>query len=143
MFLENVEEFCDWGPIDEHGQPIKAERGRTFKSFIAALSTGLPADHPDMPEILQSIGEFVPVESLVRGLGYNVEWRERIAANAGAPTIRKHLYLVARSDGCRLFGLSRCATRSRQRSSSLGAPQRSASTGAIWARRSSGTSQWH
>jgi DNA (cytosine-5)-methyltransferase 1 len=99
MFLENVEEFCDWGPIDEGGQPIKAERGRTFRSFIAALSTGLPADHPDMSEILQSIGEFVPVESLVRGLGYNVEWRERIAANAGAPTIRKRLYLVARSDG--------------------------------------------
>jgi len=99
MFLENVEEFCDWGPIDEDGQPIKAERGRTFKAFIAALSTGLPADHPDMPEILQSIGEYVPVESLVRGLGYNVEWRERIAANAGTPTIRKRLYLVARSDG--------------------------------------------
>ncbi|RON52894.1 multidrug DMT transporter [Pseudomonas frederiksbergensis] len=99
MFLENVEEFCDWGPIDEEGQPIKAERGRTFKSFIAALSTGLAADHPDMPEILESIGEFVPAEALVRGLGYNVEWRERIAANAGAPTIRKRLYLVARSDG--------------------------------------------
>jgi DNA (cytosine-5)-methyltransferase 1 len=99
MFLENVEEFCDWGPIDEDGQPIKAERGRTFKAFIAALSTGLAADHPDMPEILQSIGEYVPAESLVRGLGYNVEWRERIAANAGTPTIRKRLYLVARSDG--------------------------------------------
>jgi DNA (cytosine-5)-methyltransferase 1 len=99
MFLENVEEFCDWGPIDEDGQPIKAERGRTFKAFIAALSTGLAADHPDMPEILRSIGEYVPAESLVRGLGYNVEWRERIAANAGTPTIRKRLYLVARSDG--------------------------------------------
>ncbi len=99
MFLENVEEFCDWGPIDEEGQPIKAERGRTFKSFIAAISVGLPADHPDMPEIMQAIGEFVPMEALVRGLGYNVEWRERIAANAGTPTIRKRLYLVARSDG--------------------------------------------
>lgn len=99
MFLENVEEFCDWGPIDEDGQPIKAERGRTFRSFIAALSTGLPADHPDMPEILEAIGEFVPKEDLVRGLGYKVEWRERIAANASAPTIRKRLYLVARSDG--------------------------------------------
>ena len=99
LFLENVEEFCDWGPIDEEGQPIKAEKGRTFRSFIAALSTGLAADHPDMPEILDSIGDFVPVVDLVRGLGYNVEWRERIAANAGAPTIRKRLYLVARSDG--------------------------------------------
>ncbi|MHC8366261.1 DNA cytosine methyltransferase [Pseudomonas sp. ZT5P21] len=99
LFLENVEEFCDWGPIDEDGQPIKAERGRTFKAFIAAISTGLPADHPDMPEIMHAIGEFVPMEALVRGLGYNVEWRERIAANAGTPTIRKRLYLVARSDG--------------------------------------------
>ena len=99
LFLENVEEFCDWGPIDDDGYPIKAEKGRTFRSFIAALSTGLAADHPDMAEIQESIGEFVPLASLVRGLGYNVEWRERIAANAGAPTIRKRLYLVARSDG--------------------------------------------
>ncbi|RON39554.1 DNA cytosine methyltransferase [Pseudomonas brassicacearum] len=99
LFLENVEEFCDWGPIDDEGQPIKAERGRTFRAFISAISTGLAADHPDMPEIMQAIGEFVPMEALVRGLGYNVEWRERIAANAGTPTIRKRLYLVARSDG--------------------------------------------
>jgi DNA (cytosine-5)-methyltransferase 1 len=99
LFLENVEEFCDWGPINDEGQPIKAERGRTFKAFIAAISTGLPADHPDMPEIMHAIGEFVPMEALVRGLGYNVEWRERIAANAGTPTIRKRLYLVARRDG--------------------------------------------
>lgn len=99
LFLENVEEFCDWGPIDQEGQPIKADRGRTFRAFIAAISTGLPADHPDMPEIMEAIGEFVPMEALVRGLGYNAEWRERIAANAGAPTIRKRLYLVARSDG--------------------------------------------
>lgn len=49
----------------------------------SAISTGLAADHPDMPEIMQAIGEFVPMETLVRGLGYNVEWRERIAANAG------------------------------------------------------------
>ncbi|MCQ9423428.1 DNA cytosine methyltransferase [Pseudomonas sp. LJDD11] len=99
MFLENVEEFCKWGPVDDDGQPIKAEEGRTFRAFISALSTGLLADHPDMPEILASIGGFVPVAALVRGLGYKVEWRERIAANAGAPTIRKRLYLVARNDG--------------------------------------------
>lgn len=103
LFLENVEEFCDWGPIDEEGKPIKAEKGRTFRSFIAALSTGLAADHPDMPEVLNSIGNFVPVTDLVRGLGYNVEWRERIAANAGAPTIRKRLYLVARCDGKEIY----------------------------------------
>ncbi|GFM89392.1 DNA methyltransferase [Pseudomonas cichorii] len=99
LFLENVEEFCKWGPVDDAGQPIKAEEGRTFRAFVAALSTGLPEDHPDMPEILASIGEFVPVAALVRGLGYNVEWQERIAANANAPTIRKRLYMIARNDG--------------------------------------------
>ncbi|MEE4668222.1 DNA cytosine methyltransferase [Pseudomonas alliivorans] len=99
LFLENVEEFCDWGPVGDDGQPIKSEKGRTFRAFVSALSTGLPADHPDMLEIMESIGEFVPMASLVRGLGYNVDWRERIAANANAPTIRKRLYLVARSDG--------------------------------------------
>ena len=99
LFLENVEEFCKWGPVDDEGYPIKSEEGRTFRAFIAALSTGLPADHPDMQEIQDSIGDFVPLAALVRGLGYNVEWSERIAASAGAPTIRKRLYLVARSDG--------------------------------------------
>jgi len=37
--------------------------------------------------------------ALVRGPGYNVEWRERIAANSSAHTIRKRLHLVAHSDG--------------------------------------------
>ncbi|MBX8528502.1 DNA cytosine methyltransferase [Pseudomonas cichorii] len=99
MHLENVEEFCDWGPVDDEGQPIKAERGRTFRAFISAMSSGLAENHPDMPEIMAAIGEFVPVEALVRGLGYTVDWRERVAANAGAPTIRKRLYLIARRDG--------------------------------------------
>lgn len=85
--------------MDDNDLPIKAERDRTFNAFIAAISTGLPADHPDMPEIIAAIGEFVPVEALVRGMGYNAEWKERIAANAGAPTIRKRLYLIARRDG--------------------------------------------
>ncbi|MCS3467141.1 DNA (cytosine-5)-methyltransferase 1 [Pseudomonas sp. JUb42] len=99
IFLENVEEFADWGPLDDNGKPIKAERGRTFRAFVAALGKGLPADHPDMPEILAEIGEHVPVEALVRGLGYDLEHRVRVASNAGAPTIRKRLYVVARRDG--------------------------------------------
>ncbi|QIE86959.1 DNA cytosine methyltransferase [Pseudomonas nitroreducens] len=99
FLLENVEEFQKWGPLDEHGQPIKAEEGRTFKAFIACLTTGLPADHPDMPEIMAAIGLWVPQSALVRGLGCNVEWRERRASNAGAPTIRKRLFMIGRTDG--------------------------------------------
>ncbi|WP_221238751.1 DNA cytosine methyltransferase [Xanthomonas euroxanthea] len=99
IFWENVEEFCDWGPLDGQHQPIKAERGRTFKAFISVLGTGLSADHPDMAEILREIGQHVPLDALVRGLGYKVDWRELVAANHGVPTIRKRLYGVARCDG--------------------------------------------
>lgn len=99
FLLENVEEFQKWGPLDEHGQPIKAEEGRTFKAFVACLTTGLPADHPDMPEIMAAIGLWVPKSALVRGLGCDVEWRERRASNAGAPTIRKRLFMIGRTDG--------------------------------------------
>ncbi|MCY1291008.1 DNA (cytosine-5-)-methyltransferase [compost metagenome] len=99
FFLENVEEFQDWGPLDDNGKPIKALAGRTFKAFIACLSTGIDPNHPDLPEILDAIGQWVPKAALVRGLGANVEWRERRASNAGAPTIRKRLFMVGRTDG--------------------------------------------
>lgn len=99
IFLENVEEFADWGPLDDHGKPIKAERGRTFQAFVDVLGNGIAEDHPDLPEIMAEIGEFVPKAALVRGLRYNFEHQVRVAANSGAPTIRKRLYGIARRDG--------------------------------------------
>ena len=99
FLMENVEEFQAWGPLDDAGKPIKAEMGRTFKAFVACLTTGLSADHPDMGEIMDCIGQWVPMDALVRGLGCNVEWRERRASNAGSPTIRKRLFLIGRTDG--------------------------------------------
>ncbi|OJB11854.1 DNA cytosine methyltransferase [Burkholderia ubonensis] len=97
--LENVEEFADWGPLGEDGRPIKSEKGRTFRAFVAALTTGLPADHPDTPDIYQTLGADFPMERLAAGLGYKVEWRVLRACDLGAPTIRKRLYLFARRDG--------------------------------------------
>ncbi len=44
--LENVEEFMTWGPLDKSGSPIKSRAGETFRAFVDALSTGLPAGHP-------------------------------------------------------------------------------------------------
>lgn len=99
LLMENVEEFQAWGPLDNEGKPIKAEMGRTFQAFVACLTTGLTADHPDMGEIMACIGQWVPMDALVRGLGCNVEWRERRASNAGSPTIRKRLFLIGRTDG--------------------------------------------
>jgi len=71
VFLENVEEFQDWGPLLEDGRPCPVQRGTTFKQFVAALEA----------------------------MGYVVEWRELRACDYGAPTIRKRLFLVARRDG--------------------------------------------
>lgn len=99
MFLENVEEFLTWCPLDEHGRPIKALKGRTFQAFVLALSTGLPKDHPDLPEIVATLGEDFPVERLIAGLGYKVEWRVLRACDYGAGTIRKRLFMVMRRDG--------------------------------------------
>lgn len=99
MFLENVEEFLTWCPLDEHGRPIKALKGRTFQAFVLALSTGLPKDHPDLPEIVATLGEDFPVERIITGLGYKVEWRVLRACDYGAGTIRKRLFMVMRRDG--------------------------------------------
>lgn len=69
--LENVEEFADWGPLLRDGTPCPARRGTTFRRWVRQLER----------------------------LGYAVEHRELVAADYGAPTIRKRLYLVARCDG--------------------------------------------
>jgi DNA (cytosine-5)-methyltransferase 1 len=97
--LENVEEFQDWGPIGADGKPVKAEKGRTFRAFVAALTTGVPKDHPDLEEIYTVLGHDFPIARLHAGLGYQVEWKVLRACDYGTPTIRKRLFLVARRDG--------------------------------------------
>ena len=97
--LENVEEFLDWGPLDGEGNPIASAKGRTFAAFIDALSTGLPADHPDVPEIYEALGADFPMDRLYRGLGYKVEYKILRACDFGTPTIRKRLFVFARRDG--------------------------------------------
>lgn len=99
ILMENVEEFRQWGPLDQQGFPIKSLKGRTFEAFKAVLTTGLAEDHPDLPEIIDAIGEHVPVHALTRGLGYQADFQELIAADYGTPTIRKRLYGVMRCDG--------------------------------------------
>lgn len=69
--LENVEEFRQWGPLDEHGKPIADRKGEEFRLWVARI----------------------------RRQGYKVEWRELRACDYGAPTSRKRLFLVARCDG--------------------------------------------
>ena len=71
IMLENVEEFQTWGPLNRRHHPIKAKQGDTFRQFLKQL----------------------------RELGYAVEHRELIAADYGAPTMRKRFFLIARCDG--------------------------------------------
>lgn len=71
IMLENVEEFKTWGPLNRGHRPIKAKQGVTFRKFVSQL----------------------------RDLGYQVEYRELVAADYGAPTMRKRFFLVARCDG--------------------------------------------
>lgn len=71
IMLENVEEFKTWGPLNRRHRPIKSKQGQTFDKFISQLE----------------------------GLGYEVQHRELIAADYGAPTMRKRFFLIARCDG--------------------------------------------
>ena len=71
IMLENVEEFKTWGPLGRRHHPIKAKQGKTFKKFVQQLTD----------------------------LGYKVEFRELVAADYGAPTMRKRFFMIARCDG--------------------------------------------
>jgi DNA (cytosine-5)-methyltransferase 1 len=71
IILENVVEFQEWGPLTKDGQPDPKQKGRTFNTFVNAL----------------------------KKQGYKVEFRELIACDYGAPTIRKRFFMIARCDG--------------------------------------------
>ena len=70
IILENVEEFVTWGPVRK-GKPVKKKAGQTFRRWKSQLVD----------------------------LGYDVEHREIVAADLGAPTTRKRFVLIARCDG--------------------------------------------
>lgn len=69
--LENVEEFKTWGPLNRGHHPIKSKQGKTFERFVQQLTD----------------------------LGYEVDFRELVAADYGAPTMRKRFFMIARCDG--------------------------------------------
>lgn len=67
IFVENVPEFMDWGPLGTNGRPLVTKRGATFRAWVAVLES----------------------------LGYRVEWRVLCAADFGAPTTRERLFVQA------------------------------------------------
>ena len=71
IMLENVEEFKTWGPLNRGHHPIKSKQGKTFEKFVQQLMD----------------------------LGYEVQFKELVAADYGAPTMRKRFFMIARCDG--------------------------------------------
>ncbi len=68
VIIENVPEFQSWGPLDnETLRPIQEAKGETFNAFLG----------------------------MIRGLGYSVDWKVLNAADYGAPTTRRRLFLQA------------------------------------------------
>lgn len=105
LMLENVEEFRDWGPLDEKNRPIKERAGETFDGFIRALTTGIPATHPaygEMCEVLRITEDCEMALALQKGLDYKVDHRLLRACDYGAPTVRRRFFMIARSDGKRI-----------------------------------------
>ena len=68
LFMENVEEIMEWGPLDKQGQPIPKKKGREYRRFIRAM----------------------------KKLGFTFDSRVLTAADYGAPTTRKRWYAVFR-----------------------------------------------
>lgn len=71
IMLENVAEFKTWGPLNRGHHPIKNKQGKTFERFVQQLTD----------------------------LGYEVQFKELVAADYGAPTMRKRFFMIARCDG--------------------------------------------
>lgn len=72
VIVENVPEFQSWGPLDPEGRVIQSEKGKTFKAFIRALQS----------------------------FCYTVSYRILCAADYGAPTSRKRLFIQAVRKDC-------------------------------------------
>ena len=72
LIIENVWEFCGWGPVDPRtGKPIASRKGEYFRAWI----------------------------DTIRKLGFEPEWRKLNAADFGDATTRSRFILMARSDG--------------------------------------------
>ena len=97
--LENVEQITRWGRLvakrdKATGRVIKLDK------TVAAPGERVPVQHqflvPDTKHAGERWRKFVRE---LEKLGYVVEWRILVAADYGAPTTRKRLFMVARCDG--------------------------------------------
>ncbi|MFC3873690.1 DNA cytosine methyltransferase [Neisseria musculi] len=97
--LENVEQITRWGRLvakrdKATGRVIKLDK------TVAAPGERVPVQQqylvPDPKHAGERWRKFIRE---LEKLGYTVEWRTLVAADYGAPTTRKRLFMVARCDG--------------------------------------------
>lgn len=97
--LENVKQILQWGPLIAK-RCSKTGRVVRIDGTVAAAAERVPVDQqhlvPDPKRAGRNWRRFVAV---LRGQGYDVEWRVLCAADYGTPTTRTRLFMVARCDG--------------------------------------------
>lgn len=71
IFIENVEEFMSWGPLDENGKPLSKRSGTDYVKWCNKIQTH----------------------------GYNFDWRILNAADFGAYTSRKRYFAIFSKSG--------------------------------------------
>jgi DNA (cytosine-5)-methyltransferase 1 len=106
--LENVREFADWGPLVPRlvcrecgwkGTEGQAKLLRVRRRCPDCDSLKMTETEDLVPDPSRKGLTFRRFVGRLKTLGYVVEWRNMDAADYGAPTHRRRLFLVARRDG--------------------------------------------
>ena len=111
IMLENVEEFQTWGPCI----PI---RDKDTRRVIVSMVGRHDREKNEPRTRVADPGEVVPVDRQIfqpdpkrsgqtykkwrkqlEALGYEIDTKELVAADYGAPTMRKRFFMIARCDG--------------------------------------------
>lgn len=105
IMLENVEEFQTWGPCvpirdKKTGRVIVKTTEKHEKNRIAEPGEVVPVNmqifKPDPKRKGQTYRRW---RKQLEALGYEIDTRELVAADYGAPTMRKRFFMIARCDG--------------------------------------------
>lgn len=111
IMLENVREFADWGPLVPmwlcrscgwRGTQGQAKLARRRLACASCDAPGLRESEELVPDPARKGLTFKRFVGRLRSAGYEVAWRVLDAADYGAPTHRKRLFLIARRDGERI-----------------------------------------
>ncbi len=111
IMLENVEEFQTWGPCipirdKDTGRVIVSMVGRHDRekneprTRVADPGEVVPVDRQIFqPDPKRSGQTYKKWRKQLEALGYEIDTKELVAADYGAPTMRKRFFMIARCDG--------------------------------------------